>query len=151
MAALLSPTNRTVAFLPCVAVLLLVCLSGCESTDERGLPVFPVSGEVLLSGKPAENALVVFHPLSELPGSLRPSGRTGADGKFSLSTYESGDGAPAGAYRVTIVLPKAAAGPAPDPDLAGDRLQGRYADPATSQLRAQVEEKENVLPPFVVK
>jgi hypothetical protein len=114
--------------------------------------VFPVTGEVRLGGKPAENALVVFHPATgDLPGGLRPSGRTGADGKFCLSTYESGDGAPVGEYRVTISLPKPPAGPNPDLDLAPDRLKGRYANPATSKLHARIEDQENVLAPFEVK
>lgn len=131
--------------------LAIVSSSGCGSPDEALLPVFPVSGKVEVDGEPAEGALVVFHPVTELPGELRPSGETGADGTFALSTYDSGDGAPTGEYRVTIVIPVTPAGPNPDPDLAPDRLRGRYANPATSNLQVVVEERENKLPVFAVK
>lgn len=132
---------------------LLMAAVGCVGdVNEEQLPVFPVTGQIHVDGRPADDALVVFHPTSSSPPSpYRPAGRTGADGRFTLSTYESGDGAPVGEYQVTIVWPSRPAGPNPDVDLAPDRLRGRYAIPARSQLRVRCEEKENVLPAFDLK
>lgn len=46
------------------------------------------------------NASIEFVP--KLPGPS-PRGRIDAQGAFSLGTYQAGDGAPAGAYRVVVV------------------------------------------------
>ncbi len=40
---------------------------------------------------------------------MRPHGRVGPDGRFTLTTYQPGDGAPTGKYNVTVVWP----GPVP--------------------------------------
>src|SRR6266545_2524453 len=71
----------------------LLC-SSCGNTDH--LPVHRVHGQVLVDGRPASNALVIFHPLGD--GSareLRPVGHVGTDGTFILTTYAQRDGAPA--------------------------------------------------------
>jgi hypothetical protein len=69
-------------------------------------PVFPVSGQVLYTGFPAEGAHVYLFPLdsSELddwPTGF-PRGEVSADGSFVLSTYAPGDGAPAGRYLLMV-------------------------------------------------
>lgn len=86
--------NRTGWFLILAA---LACVgSGCA---EEGVPKYPVTGEVTYKGKPLEGAIVSFTP----KGEGRPaSATTGADGKYSLSTDVSGDGALAGVYAVTV-------------------------------------------------
>lgn len=137
--------------------LLLVATAGlslpsCSERDLTEQPVFPVTGSVLVRDQPAENALVVFHPLGQNAGeNLRPSGRVEADGTFTLESYRTDDGAPAGEYAVTVVWPEEASGPMPDPDLAPDRLRGRYANPQESSLRVSVAAEENHLPPFDLK
>ena len=80
-----------------------------------------------------------------MPG---PVGTTDASGQFQLRSYEDGDGAPAGEFKVTIVWPAP-----PPPDATGvfdlkDRLGGRYANPQTSKLTAQVAEGGGEIPPF---
>ena len=132
---------------------LSIASCGCwNAAEAERQPVFPARGKVSVNGRPAENALVVFHPThSNSTIALRPSGRTAPDGSFILSTYESGDGGPAGEYIVTISWPELPSGPNPDTDLAPDRLKGRYADPARSKLRARLAEQENLLPAFDLK
>jgi hypothetical protein len=61
---------------------------------------------------------------------------TDQDGKFAVSTYQSGDGVPEGEYVLTFVWGKF--------DLisksyGGDRLKGRYSDPRKSAWRCKVE------------
>jgi hypothetical protein len=67
---------------------------------------YPVSGTVLYKGLPVAGASVAF--LGDQ--NTRPAlGRTDVNGKFDLTTIESGDGAAAGTYKVTVskaVAPK---------------------------------------------
>jgi hypothetical protein len=120
----------------------LVC-SACGKDDGR-VPVFPVHGHVLLDGKPIPYAFVVFHPVD---GSgrddIRPRAHAEADATFSLSTYDSGDGAPAGEYVVTVQAYKAPT----DADIgpAINLLPAPYGNPRTSKLRAHVDAGENEL------
>src|SRR5262249_54027885 len=75
-------------------------LPACSKSSRQ--PVHPVRGQILVEGKPAAQAIVTFHPVGGDTGTLRPSAQTDADGYFSLTTYENGDGAPEGKYSVTV-------------------------------------------------
>ena len=132
-------------------ILALLCTSCAKRNDRR--TCYPVKGRVLVKGKPASGALVVFYPADRGARSPSASGTADEEGWFSLSTYESDDGAPAGDYDVGItwrdhafqrqgVLKKS------DKAAAADQLKDRYKNPKTSKIRARVEEKPNELPPF---
>ena len=137
---------------PCVRVdngtfvliaVALCCLPGCESGGRA--KVYPVEGKVVVSGQPAANAQLAFHPQGErVSRTPLPVGTTGPDGAYRLTTYAAGDGAPAGEYAVTIVWPDDSI---PHDDCADhddhDRLHGRYADPAKTQLRATIRPEHN--------
>ena len=120
------------------------------------MPAYPVRGQVLYHGQPAQHAVVVFHPQGGPEGMLgvRPHGRVGSDGLFSLKTYVLGDGAPAGDYMVTVEWPGDDPGVPVDRDdpeyvpFGPDRLKGRYADPESSRFRATVIEGRNQVGPF---
>ena len=116
-------------------VLLFFGLASCSKSAGRK-PTFPVSGRVLLpDGKPAEHALVVFHPVDESgEGIGKPHGKVGADGGFKLTTYDADDGAPAGEYRVTVELWLAGKGDDPP----ANRLNVKFSKPETSGLTATV-------------
>jgi hypothetical protein len=77
-------------------------LPGCGQSES--LPkytVYPVSGSVLLAdGKPLTTGSVYFVPKGDLP--VTPVGEIKPDGTFSLITGGSGEGAPAGDYKVRI-------------------------------------------------
>lgn len=147
--------NPSAKSLLLAGAMIVATAASCSRPDEAQSgrePVFPVRGTVLVDGQPAENALVVFHAVgASETETLRPNGRTAADGSFALGTYESSDGAPAGDYVATVIWPETASGPMPDPDSAPDRLRGRYAVPQRSPLRARVEQTENELPSFELK
>jgi len=135
-----------------LAALLLAAIAGCG--DDR-LDVYPVSGKVLVQGKPAAGAEVIFYTQEEelrKPGVPIPKGEVAEDGSFSLTSYEPDDGAPAGEYAVTVVWNQVVvADPDPESRVERDRLNGRYADPETSGLTATVAEDDNELPPFELK
>src|SRR5437870_3824723 len=81
-------------------ILALLCTSCAKRNDRR--TCYPVKGRVLVKGKPASGALVVFYPADRGAKSPSASGTADEEGWFSLSTYESDDGAPAGDYEVGI-------------------------------------------------
>ncbi|HTQ40412.1 MAG TPA: hypothetical protein VMJ32_15410 [Pirellulales bacterium] len=74
----------------------LIATMGCG--DGRPVRV-PVSGHVLIDGKPLAYGYVTFAPKD----SRASSGGLDKDGKFVLSCFESGDGAVTGKHRVTVV------------------------------------------------
>jgi hypothetical protein len=105
--------------------------------------VFPVKGQVLVDGKPASYATVIFHPVGESgPEVVKPRAQVDGDGKFTLSTYGSNDGAPAGDYSVTVewwLSP--GVGTARGSDQAPiNRLPVRYASATSSGLKATIGE-----------
>ncbi len=69
------------------------------------------SGTVTFDGKPVDGATVTFIPTE---GKIQPAtGRTDAQGKYSLTTFRSGDGAQPGAYQVTVTKYFSEAGASP--------------------------------------
>jgi hypothetical protein len=84
-------------------VVLLLCLA-CFACSSKQTPLYPVHGQVLVNGKPARGALVVFHPLAESSlKAVKPHAVVGRDGTFSLFSYRADDGARPGTYAVTIL------------------------------------------------
>jgi len=118
--------------------------SGCSRNTRK--PVYPARGHILINGKPVAGATVFFYPVESDPEAIAPYGVTDADGRFTLTTYLTFDGAPAGEYIVTVRAP----GPPQrgEDDQGPDRLKGRYNDLKTSKLRATIEKKTNDLEPF---
>ena len=124
-------------------LLLALAASGCG----KGKPATaPVTGRVLLDGKPVAGAAVMLEPVE---GGVPARGGTGADGSFTLSTFGRDDGALVGRHRVSVskfVTEGAAANelgleaaPAPAGMQPKAALPARYADPKTSGLEATVE------------
>lgn len=109
-----------------------VLLPGCGGRD-----LTSVSGTVTYQGQPLEQGRVGF-----LPVNGRPSYGDIQDGQFKLSTYESGDGAASGSYRVLIQSDKLS-----DPaDAFSNRISlipNKYGDPETSGFTAEVKLGEN--------
>lgn len=129
-------------------ILAVACLvsMGCGSST---VELYPVRGEVFLSGQPAGGAVVHFHPVdAEL---CSPAFATvQEDGTFQLSTYGTNDGAEPGDYVVTLnwrdeqkVDDEIVNGP--------DRFGERYSKPATSTLNVTVTAGENVVPRYDLK
>jgi hypothetical protein len=117
-----------------------VLLGSCGSDGPK---LHPVSGKVLFEGNPVEGASVVFVPASG--GDLKPSGRTGKDGSFTLSTYPHGDGAPAGDYTVVVTWYPDNARELDNPK---NKLPDKYAHPDKPLLRATVRDEATDLEPF---
>lgn len=142
----LSPVYRAVFFLG------LMLIVGCGSSDLRQ-PTYPVSGSITIDDKPLADATIVFHAVDKAKFKWQelPQGKTDASGKFTIFTYETGDGAPAAEYNVGIALLE------PVSDDGGDqvkhnknqvKLPSKYSDPSKSGLKATVEAKATELPTF---
>lgn len=130
------------------AVLLIGSVSsGCQ--QESSLPVHPVSGTLLVNGKPASGAIVGFHPTQgdlDERGTI-PAGKVKDDGVFVVSTFGVEDGAPTGEYAVTVFWPQF---PSRD-DPGDDRMRGKFALPEKSATTITIKEGENQLPPIDLK
>lgn len=126
------------------ALLVAGFLPGCGWPGKA--TVFPVEGQLLVAGRPAANAMIAFRPVRGTAVAVLAVAVTGADGRFRLTTYQAGDGAPAGEYAVTVVWPDASLplDECADP-VTHDRLAGRYADPLRTNLRATVHPQANCI------
>jgi hypothetical protein len=73
---------------------------GCGGTTANHPPTFEVTGVVLYKGLPVPDAQVTFAPSGEGQAAF---GRTDAEGRYELTTFQPGDGVTAGRYVVTVV------------------------------------------------
>jgi hypothetical protein len=122
--------------------LLLVAflISGCGPGRPRTVPV---RGTVMYQGKPVPNGTVMFVPQSgqEATGEIQP------DGSYSLTTFVPNDGAVPGNYTVVIVAREDTSKRLPEDrnPLPPPIIPMRFTSIATSPLRAEVKDQENVL------
>jgi hypothetical protein len=111
-----------------VMFLVLVVCWGCSRPrlGEPRMKTYPVKGAVTVDGEPA--ALVEIECTPESGSGLqRPVvSVTDREGKFSIGTYESGDGLPEGNYVLTFKWVELGIG-------TKDKLRGAYADPKKSE------------------
>jgi hypothetical protein len=95
------------------SLLLGLVLTGCGGKYK---PV-PVEGIVTLDDQPVPGATVLFLPDSE--GGRSASAMTDGEGNFQLTTYQEGDGALPGKYRIMVTKTEAIDAP-PAPIQPGD-------------------------------
>jgi len=129
--------------------ILAVVLAGCEG--DTGPKTVPVTGTVLMGGEPVEGADVNFMAGG---ASHAASGKTDAQGKFSLKTLDK-EGAVVGTHTVTVAKYDSAdttemtpedytkqmeAGSTAPPSGPESSLPAKYADPANSGLSETVED-----------
>lgn len=144
----------------CLAWFVLLTVSagiiGCGETEEQRLDrmvpdavdTVKVTGSVLVDGEPVKDLWVTLIPNDEKVN-LRPRGQTDEDGKFSLTTYTGGDGAPAGEYKVTIAWLTYIKR---DSDWGGpDKLKNQYNDPKTTPFDLTVADEPIEIPTYELK
>lgn len=137
-----------------VAVAACAVVSGGCSTkrQDRWTKARPathrVTGVVTYQGKPAEAAKVVFRTkLAETNREYAAFGYTDSSGRYTLQTFDPGDGAVAGSQQVTVEKltwsQPVAASPGVDPlkPISTSHLPDRYASAATSGFTAEVTAK----------
>ncbi len=137
----------------------LVVAAGCTGPATDRPPTEKVGGTVTLGGNPVEGAIVTF--VFATADGASAVGTTDANGKYTLTTWEAGDGALAGDYTVKIVKFESAAadesgvvGDEEPPDLptnpydTGEQtnlLPQKYSNPGTSGLTAKVVAGSNTI------
>lgn len=128
-------------------VLLSLSLSGClGGSSLPPIPeTVPVSGVVLLDGKPLVAASILFVPSQGTKG-IECSGVTDDDGRFELKHPHGPTGAPAGTYGVVVSRLVDSRGLAilPNPDVppadlgAVESLPPRYSSFDQTTLKAEI-------------
>ncbi|MBN1912217.1 MAG: hypothetical protein JW818_21025 [Pirellulales bacterium] len=117
-----------------VAFLGLILTTGCG--DDRPKTV-PVSGQVLIDGKPLTCGAIRI-----LPQGARPAtAKIGPDGRFTFKTFEDGDGVVLGTHQVIVFGTDDLGSPT-----AKWYAPKKYADPATSGLTVTITEQTDSLP-----
>jgi len=142
------PIRFAPAAVACLGLALL-SVTGCGKAEPVRVSVHPVKGQVILAGKPAAGAVVVFHP--KAPGAFPPPrAQADKDGNFLVTTFKTADGAPLGEYVITVELRSLVekggeyiAGP--------NQVPAQYSEPRTSKLVASVVEGENQVPIKIVR
>jgi hypothetical protein len=111
-----------------VLAALALSLAGCRGGSYK---TAPVSGRVLLDGKPLPDALVMFVPVTapgnkdDLPSSFAT---TGPDGRYSLKLQSGSQsaGAVVGKHKVIITLGAGGGGSSDAQPTYHKQLPGRY-------------------------
>jgi hypothetical protein len=95
-------TLKTTFGMTIAGVLLAGLMTGCGDSDR--VAVVKAAGKVTLDGKAHGPASLTFTPTGGGADDKRPvvGGVVAKDGTFTLTTYETGDGAPPGEYSVAL-------------------------------------------------
>lgn len=88
------PGNLAVSILVTVGIVL----TGCPNSSRPA--TYRVTGTVTMQGKPVDGAVITFVPTSN--EGQAASAITDAEGKYALTTWQAGDGARPGEYRVKV-------------------------------------------------
>jgi hypothetical protein len=99
-----------------IALVIALALIGCG--DDRPTLV-PVTGKVLIDGKPVTAGAIIFHPQAGNPYLKdKPSSLLQLDGSFTMKTFPFGEGVSPGPYKITLA-----------PEVASRIARPSYADP----------------------
>ncbi len=132
-----------------LSLVALIC--GCGEANKSWDRVYPVTGVVTHKGKPVKDAELTFFPMDEnIPESVRPWAKSSESGEFTLSTYDRGDGAPAGKYKATVVHHEIVVSAGSMGTKPND-LPKKYARKDTTDLIIEVKAEETKLPPLDLK
>lgn len=141
--------------------------AGCGGASRPS--TYPVTGTVTFQGTPVAGAMVSFSPADAGTEARAAMGITDEQGNYSLTTFESGDGAMPGSYKVKVAKYDQSATPpvVSDRSAATDSAEGampanyvletntasaappkselpeRYASPSTTPLTFSVEATQN--------
>ncbi len=139
---------------PPIALLSGLTAVGCGGTAERP-PMGRVHGTVTYDGKPVDRGRVTFSPIASEgdSGGTSAMGPIESDGSYSLTTFNTGDGAFVGRHIVTVVVPtedivalnKPRADGSIPYKLPKELIPKKYTDPKQSPLRNTVEAGDNSL------
>ncbi|WP_347245669.1 hypothetical protein [Thermogutta sp.] len=130
------PFGRAAAFALLVMALIASTIPGCGQGRPR---LVKVSGQVFIDGQPLAAGVPGF--IRVVPDGMRPA--TGQidpqTGRFTLTTYENGDGCVPGTHKVAIIL-NAMVG-----QESVSLIDEKFANPETSGLTVTIEKPTDSL------
>jgi hypothetical protein len=115
--------NRTAKLPLLVLVTVGIVQSGCSYSSRP--PTYPVTGTVTLQGKPVAGAAITFVPTGDAGEAA--SAISDSEGKYALTTWQAGDGARSGEYRVKI-----------------SKQEQRIVDPSKMVQNLSIEEEQKI-------
>lgn len=133
---------------------ILALAAGCDQSDPNRPKTYPVSGTVTYNGQSLADANLNFQHAA---GSASAFAKTDETGRYELMTFEQGDGAVPGDYKVAITkypapptIAVASVGDYVPPDNrarspAKNMLPRKYSNPKSSGLTATVTEGSNTV------
>lgn len=123
----------SIRILPLLVLLVALSCFGCGDDHPHR---FPVSGQVLIDGKPVEHGTIQVIP----EGDRAASGKLGPDGRFQLTTFKPNDGCVPGKHKVKIVATES-----PDPQSQLWHAPKKYTNPDESRLTVDITEPTDSL------
>ena len=118
-------------------------LGGCGggASDEGKTPVFPASGTVTMKGSPLAGATVAFSPQGDQPTAVAT---TDDQGNFVLKTYDFGDCAAEGTYKVVVSKSEASSsgGSGGDSDHEAEAESANSHSPAAEKATSELVPKQ---------
>ena len=131
--------------------LLVSLLAGCSGKQPWETP-YPAKGTITFKGKPIPNAELSFHPEGDaVPDTVRPWAKTDETGEFVVSTFNKGDGAPPGRYKVTAVHHEIVISKGGGMGVKPNDLPKKYASRETTDLVVEIAAGETELPAIQLK
>ncbi len=146
------------------ALLMCLCTLGCGKSGGK-YETYKVTGKVMMNGAPVAGASVAFSPVAQ--GKPAALGQTDTQGIYILTTYDAGDGAVEGEYKVMITksapssqapttpthdptgktsaTPTHSGGGKGKPASTGHLLPEKFSKAATTPITKKVEAKDNTI------
>lgn len=125
--------RRILAFASIFAVAF--ALPGCSVAPDNG--TVPMRGIVQVDGQAAAGVSITLHPIDE--AGVVATATSGPGGVFELSTYAQSDGVKPGRYKATFIWGDY---DAMSRSIQGDRLKGKYDQPAKSKIEFSIRESD---------
>ena len=133
----------------CSAIALLPLLfvgSGCKEEMKGGprVKVVPVTGKLLVNGKPQEGVFITFNRTSDRGVDFavpNPEGATDKEGVISVTTYYIGDGSPPGDYTLTLQWStrNELTG-----NYGGDKFKGKFTNKEKSEHKVTIPKQDKI-------
>jgi hypothetical protein len=152
-------TQRKPRIVPALLIgSMLGLIAGCGGAGGSRPPMGKVSGKVLVDGKPLTTGSITFIPITGKGGETGQNamGDIGPDGSFTLTTFDTDDGAILGQHKAIIIAHSA---PPSDidpskgviPSMAGPNgykppkplVPEKYTNPEDTPLKYTVREGKN--------
>jgi hypothetical protein len=128
--------NKLATWIPLICSLMTLAIAGCGS---KYPPTAPVKGKIIINGKPVTTGRISFHPTT---GERPAMANIQPDGSYSLTTFESGDGALLGHHKVSIKSTRIENESAPPKDFKEDaQLAAEFGKKAGPHLVFLVDKK----------